>query len=177
MSVRTLLEHRVLRVVSFPVQTSAGERDYVRLCMTDWVNTVAVTAAGEIVLVSQHRWGIDAPTLEVPGGTVDPGEDPAVAARRELLEETGYAGGALRPLGWVWSNPALQDNRTWMFCIEGVAAVAEPERGPGEEDLEVELVPRGEIRRMLSEGHINHALAVVSLQRFLLGETRAETAP
>lgn len=177
MSARTLFEHRILSVVGFPVQTSAGARDYVRLCMSDWVNAVAITAEGAVVLVRQHRWGIDAPTLEVPGGEVDAGEDPARAARRELLEETGYAGGALRSMGWVWSNPAIQDNRTWMFHIAGVSAVAEPVRGPGEEDLEVVAVPQGEIPRMLAEGAINHALAVVSLQRYLLGQRGAGGAP
>lgn len=165
---RTLLTHRILSVEAFPVLTSAGTSEYVRLRMPDWVNVVAVTAEGALVLVRQHRWGIDAPTLEIAGGMVDPGEDPAVSAARELLEETGYGGGALTALGWVWANPAIQDNKTWMYLIEGVTWVTEPHRGPGEEDLEVVLVPVEQTRRLLDEGRVSHALAVVALQRFLL---------
>ena len=165
---RTLLQHRILSVEGFPVLTSAGTVEYVRLRMPDWVNVVARTAEGAWVLVRQHRWGIDAPTLEIVGGMVDPGEDPAVSAARELLEESGYGGGALRPLGWVWSNPAIQDNKTWMYFMDGVVRVGEPHRGPGEEDLEVVLAPADGLRRLIDDGAVSHALAVVAIQRVLM---------
>ena len=68
------------------------EHDFTRLLCPDWVNVVAFTArqGGELLLVEQFRHGIDASTLEVIGGVCDPGEDPALTARRELLEETGH---------------------------------------------------------------------------------------
>lgn len=166
----SLFKHPVVEVVGFPVQTSEGERLYVRLVMPDWVNVVAIDDAGHLLLVRQHRHGIDAPTLEIPGGSVDPGEDPAVAAERELHEETGYQGGRLSPMGFVWSNPALQTNRTWMFLVEGCVRAGEPERGPGEEDLELHRRPVSELPAMLRAGEISHALAVASLQTYLLRE-------
>src|SRR5262245_27824962 len=52
-----------------------------------WVNVVPVTADGHVVMVRQYRHGSREVTLEIPGGIVDPGEDPAVAAARELSEE------------------------------------------------------------------------------------------
>lgn len=169
MAARLLYQHPILRLESFPVMTSAGEREYVRLRFADWVNVLPITADGQALLVRQHRWGIEASSLEVPGGAVDPGEDPGVAAARELREETGYGGGALRSLGWVWANPAIQDNRTWLFVAEGVSLEGEPDRGAGEEDLTVERVPVADLRRLLADGTLSHALAVVTVQRFLLG--------
>ena len=56
-----------------------------------WINVVAVTSAGEIVMVEQFRFGVGKLTLEPVGGIVDAGEDSLAAARRELLEESGYA--------------------------------------------------------------------------------------
>ncbi|MCB9765280.1 MAG: NUDIX hydrolase [Alphaproteobacteria bacterium] len=136
--------------------------------MPDWVNVVALTEDDRLVLVRQHRFGIDQETLEIPGGCVDPGETPAEAAVRELREETGYGGGALAPMGVVWSNPAIQDNRTWLFAMRGARRLGAPELGPGEQDLRVELRPRAALPGMLERGAIDHALAVVALQRFLL---------
>ena len=165
---RELFTHRILSIEGFPVQTSAGIADYIRIRASDWVNAVAVTEDGFLVLVRQFRWGVEQSTLEVPGGAVDEGEDPAVAAARELLEEGGYGGARAIPLGWVWSNPAIQDNRTWMYLFLDVQKLGEPHRGPGEEDLEVVLLPASEARALLAQGVITHALAVVALQRVLL---------
>src|SRR5258706_16415792 len=58
----------------------------------DWVSVVPVTRDGKFVLVRQYRIGIDAPTLEIPGGVIDEGQEPPGAALRELREETGYGG-------------------------------------------------------------------------------------
>ena len=64
-------------------------RDAYTFACPDWASVVAITTSGELVLVRQYRHGIDGPSLETPGGLIDEGEDPAAAARRELLEETG----------------------------------------------------------------------------------------
>ena len=78
----------------------------------DWVNVIAETTAGELVLVWQFRHGPAAPTLEAPGGAIEPGEEPAVAAVRELREETGFASTQAPVfLGSVNPNPALFSNR------------------------------------------------------------------
>lgn len=167
MSDRILFEHALLRAVAFQAETPAGPRPFLRLELADWANVVAVTPAGQLVLVRQHRWGIGRETLEIPGGIVDPGETPAEAAVRELREETGYGGGTLVPMGSVWSNPAIQTNRTWLFAVEGAVRVGDP-RPDETEALTVELHPLADLGRLLEAGTVDHALAVVSLQRYLL---------
>src|SRR4051812_19424383 len=71
----------------------------------DWVNVVAVTEDDDVVLIEQYRHGSERVTLEIPGGMIDP-EDaaPEVAARRELLEETGYAAERWTHVGTVDPN-------------------------------------------------------------------------
>ena len=65
----------------------------------DWVNVVAVTPEGKIVLVRQFRFGSNSLWLEVPGGVMEKGEDPITAGVRELSEETGYGGGKASLIG------------------------------------------------------------------------------
>ena len=68
------------------------------LVHSDWVNIIALTPDQHIVLVRQFRFGINAFSLEIPGGMIDAGEDPIVAGLRELREETGFVGGSARVL-------------------------------------------------------------------------------
>jgi len=135
-----------------------------------WVNVVALTAADEVVMVRQWRHGAERVTLEIPGGIVDPGESPAEAAARELLEETGFGGGRAEPLGSVNPNPALFGNRVHTFLIRGVARLGAIQNASTEE-TSVVLVPRREIPALLRAEAIDHALVVAALFRFQLAES------
>src|SRR6476469_5123856 len=85
------------------------------LDVPDWCNIIPVRKDGRIVMVRQFRFGAWQPSLEIPGGIVDPGEDPQTAAVRELAEETGYRPARVIALGHVHPNPALQPNRCHSF--------------------------------------------------------------
>lgn len=167
MTSRRVFTHPILSVETFPVQGPDRIHDYVRLTVPDWTNCVVLTSEGQLVLVRQHRYGIDKTTLEVPGGAVDDGEDPARAAAREVREETGYGEGELVPLGWVWANPAIQNNRTWLYLLQNAQHVGEQQPDPTER-IEVVLHPADQTQVLLDSGLVDHSLAVVALQRALL---------
>jgi 8-oxo-dGTP pyrophosphatase MutT (NUDIX family) len=142
----------------------AHEAHVLRTC--DWVTTVAITADDRFVLVRQHRYGIDALTLEPAGGIIDPGEAPEEAAVRELREETGYAGEAVESLGLVYPNAAMQDNRCWFFLVRGARVVGDLACDENE-SVEPLTMSRAEVVAALESGEISHALAVVALMRAL----------
>jgi len=152
---------------SVAVSPVDGEpRTFHRIDSVDWVQILPITADDEAILVRQYRHGAQRITLEMPGGLIDEGEEPATAALRECLEETGYRAHIARPLGAVNPNPALFKNLLHSFY----APDAEPEsaiQNTGTEITEVVLVPVSDLEGLLVSGEIDHALVAATLWRYL----------
>lgn len=128
---------------------------------TDWVNIIALTRDDQVVLLRQYRPGTGTVCLEIPGGMVDPGEDAATAAARELEEETGYTSSTWRRLGVAAPNPAIQNNRLHSYLALDVE-LTKPPRPDGGEVLAIELAPMAAVHAMLRDGRIDHALVMTA---------------
>lgn len=130
----------------------------------DWVNVVTVAEDGRLVMIRQFRFGAGYATLEVPGGMVDPGESPLVAAQRELAEETGYTGGDWQYLGAVEPNPAIHDHLCHHFLATGVRCTG-PQALTDGEAIRVERMSEAEVVAAVRSGEIRHALVLSALCR------------
>lgn len=171
---RLQLSTRVLAVhgVEFHHPVRGTTREFVVLRAPDWVNVVAVTPEGRLVLVRQFRFGISALSLEVPGGVMEPGEDPLETGLRELREETGFTAGRARLLGSVHPNPAIQSNRCHFVLVED-AVRAHDQEWDTDEEIAVELIPVDDVLALARSGGITHALALNALMLFAAHRRRA----
>lgn len=157
--------------------TGAEIREYWVSEYRPWVNVVAVTDADQVVLLRQYRHGLGAVHFEIPAGTTDAGEtDLEAAARRELLEETGYGGGRWSLLMTLSANPALQNNLVYTFLAEGVAPIAAPSP-EAKEDLRVHLYPIAAVCALIEGGGMIQALHAAPLLRYLLDRGGGGSAP
>lgn len=128
-----------------------------------WVNVVALTPTHQVVLLRQYRPGLNRTLLEIPGGSTDP-EDTSLlaAARRELLEETGYTSDDFVEAGVSAPNPASHTNLMYTFLARDVQRVDEP-RPDATEHLEVVLMPLDELVSLAGRGGLPGSLHVAAL--------------
>jgi 8-oxo-dGTP pyrophosphatase MutT (NUDIX family) len=164
---RTLVSTRILELksVRFRHPVRGTERDFTVAHAPDWVNVVAHTPGGEIVLVRQFRFGSNELSLELPGGVIENGEDPVFAGVRELGEETGFGGGKVTYLGSVNPNPAIQDNRCHFVLVEG-AVPTDPINWDDDEEIQVSTAPIAEALALARTGGITHSLSVAALMLY-----------
>jgi 8-oxo-dGTP pyrophosphatase MutT (NUDIX family) len=164
---RVLATTRILRLlgVRYRHPVRGTDREFVIIDAPDWVNVVALTPDGLIVLVRQFRFGTDNLSLEIPGGVVEQGEDPVAAGIRELREETGYAGLSARVLAVVDPNPAVQRNRCHLILVEGAVKEREME-WDADEEIAVTAAPVEEVLAWARSGRITHSLVLCGLFHF-----------
>jgi ADP-ribose pyrophosphatase len=114
-----------------------------------------------VCLLRNHRFIVGDTLLEIPAGTLEPGEPPERAAVRELAEETGYTAKVWRKLTAFYPSPGVLDERTHLFVARDLTPG--PMKPEPEESLVPEVVPLADALRWAMAGVIRDAKTLVAL--------------
>jgi ADP-ribose pyrophosphatase len=136
--------------------------DYYVLEYPNWVNAVALTEEGKVLMVRQYRHAAGLVSLEIPGGVIDGDEAPEAAMRRELLEETGYQFDDIELIATVYANPSTANNHTYCYLAKGGKKV-QGQSLDEHEELIVEEYTIAEIKQLLADNQIIQALHCTGL--------------
>jgi ADP-ribose pyrophosphatase len=114
-----------------------------------------------VCLVENQRYAVGKSLLEVPAGTIDPGETAAQTAERELLEETGYRAARIRPIREWYVSPGVLNERMYLFVCEDLQPG--PTQHQPDERLKPVIVPWDEAVAMVDAGRIEDAKSMLAL--------------
>lgn len=165
-----MFEGRLISLETQDIELEDGTRSYREIVRHP--GAVAILAQrpdGRFLFVTQYRKAVEKEMLEMVAGTLEPGEEEEPAARRELLEETGYAAKRLTRLGTLFPSPGYVDERIAIFLAdtEDQAGAMTPD-----EDERIELVPltRKEITEAIFRNDITDAKTLGTWAMFLCRE-------
>lgn len=153
-----LLATRKFRVVKTK-RSDGTEKEIVR--HPGAVVIIPLVSSQEVCLIRNYRVSVAQTLIELPAGTLEPGEPPLETARRELIEETGYRCGTIRHLHSFFLSPGILDEEMHLFVADQLA-LGPAAREPGEV-IENLVVPWSEAMRMVVAGEIHDAKTMVGL--------------
>ncbi|MBC8053978.1 MAG: NUDIX hydrolase [Sphingobacteriaceae bacterium] len=156
-----------LRVDTCRMPNGTLIEDYYVLEYPGWVNAVALTEDGEVILIRQYRHAAEEVILELPGGCIDPGETPEQAIKRELLEETGYEFESVEPICTLYANPSTSGNITSSFLAKGGKKIQE-QHLDGREEIEVFTVSLEKLKTLALDNQFPQALHASAVFHALL---------
>ncbi len=140
--------------------------DFFVIDASDWVNVIALTPDGLLVLIEQFRHGSNTVELEIPGGVIEAADaSPEAAGCRELVEETGFEGEQPQIVGQVVPTPAIMSNKCFTVLVRNCRQVKPVQLDQGE-DLATRLVPVAQVPALVASGQIRHSLVVAALYQF-----------
>lgn len=151
------------------VQLPNGNKipSYYILEYPDWINIIAITKEKRFIFIRQYRHGIQEVRYELCAGVCDPAdESPLAAAKRELLEETGYGNGEWKEFMKLSANPSTMTNWTYCFVAIDVEKISS-QHLEATEDLTVHLLSEDEVLELLQSDQIKQSLHAAPLWKYV----------
>ncbi|MFH0771424.1 MAG: NUDIX hydrolase [Candidatus Omnitrophota bacterium] len=125
------------------------------------VGIVPFISKDKVVLVEQFRYAVGEKLLEIPAGTLNKGESPLAAAKREIIEETGYSAGRLKKINIFYPSPGVTDEFVYIYKAAGLKPAKQ--NLDFDEDLRVKIVNLSDALRYVKEGRIKDAKTIIAL--------------
>lgn len=166
-----IIKNRWLVVRQDKVLLPNGEiiNDYYVQESPDWIIVIAITEDGKYIIERQYRHGVQQIHYELCGGHIEKGEEPLVAAKRELLEETGYEGGEWTLLMTSTPNPSSMSIICNAFVAKGVKRKRKQSLD-ATEDIDVLLMDKAEVMDLMMNGKIKQGDMLAALWRWMYGQ-------
>lgn len=151
--------------------TGVVHDEYYVLEYPTWINVIAITKDGKFVMVEQYRHGLQEIFTELVAGVVEKDEEPLNAAKRELMEETGFGGGEWELNTVICANPGSQNNLTYSYIATGVEKLGSQHLDETE-DVNVKLLTEAEVYEMLEKDQVKQALMAAPLWKYFAKKCR-----
>ncbi len=158
---RELLQAKKFRVVERTEQRVSGPVRQEIILHPGAVAILPVVDSEHLCLIKNRRLAVEETLVELPAGTLEIGEEPHVAAVRELREETGYTAEEIIPFGECFMSPGILQEKMFFFIARGLTS---GESGlEDDEQIETQIVTREQAMAMVLDGRISDAKTIVGL--------------
>ncbi|GAA5415431.1 methanol dehydrogenase activator [Paraliobacillus ryukyuensis] len=127
------------------------------------VAIMAITENKKIIMVEQYRKPLEKSILEIPAGKLEPGEQPAITAKRELEEETGYTTDQLEYVTSFYTSPGFSDELMYLYFTDQLAPVTESSQLDEDEFVEVKHISLAEADSLIQQQEIHDAKTILAL--------------
>ncbi len=163
LSTKRIFEGKLLSLRVDEVEVSKNGRHATREVVEhgDAVAILPIDEDGKILLVLQFRYAPNAELIEIPAGLIEKGEDPAVAAQRELREETGYSASRWTSMPAIWSSPGFSDEKLYVYLAEGLEK--SPLNQDEDEDISLLRLSPDEARALLNSKDSQDAKTLMAI--------------
>jgi ADP-ribose pyrophosphatase len=161
LSSKTIFEGRIIKLQVDQVKLPGGKTASREIVRHPGAAAVIALLDGKLLTVGQYRKPLDKYQVEIPAGKLDPGEDPAVCAARELLEETGISAAEMKLVEAFYTSPGFADEKLYLYAAEGLQqGDSQPDE---DEDLHVEALTMEQAEAYIRDGIIGDAKTLMAV--------------